>query len=231
MTTLEIYENVLVELNKVEAPSLLLNDFNYFLMKAIYQRVNKDYNFYDMNQQISDSLNPLTKTVELDLKDNRATVEDDYMHSLGCGVLFKIHSNKCNNYSLVNKGAIRLISDAREQVENNYYMKPSSKRPYYIIHNLSGQTVIEILCGSKTGHIAEKVRLRYLKKPQLMNLTDDQIDGLEQPQTMEFAEYICYEIINDMFKLIAENGSDPRLQSHLPINQTIAPPMQTGGLK
>jgi hypothetical protein len=35
MTARQIYEAMLVELNKVEAPSLLLEDYNYFLNKAI----------------------------------------------------------------------------------------------------------------------------------------------------------------------------------------------------
>lgn len=36
MTIREIYEGVLIEINKVQAPNLLLEDFNYFLNKAIY---------------------------------------------------------------------------------------------------------------------------------------------------------------------------------------------------
>jgi hypothetical protein len=35
MTARAIYEAMLTELNKVEAPSLLLEDYNYFLNKAI----------------------------------------------------------------------------------------------------------------------------------------------------------------------------------------------------
>lgn len=37
MNVLNVYEAVLIELNKVEAPSLLLEDFIYFLNKAIQQ--------------------------------------------------------------------------------------------------------------------------------------------------------------------------------------------------
>jgi hypothetical protein len=36
MTSKQMYEAVLVEMNKVEAPSMLLEDFNYFINKAIY---------------------------------------------------------------------------------------------------------------------------------------------------------------------------------------------------
>jgi hypothetical protein len=35
MTVRELYNNVLVELNKVQAPSLLLEDFVYLINKAV----------------------------------------------------------------------------------------------------------------------------------------------------------------------------------------------------
>ena len=40
---------------------------------------------------------------------------------------------------------------------------------------------------------------------------------------MEFPDYVCYEIINEFVKLLLENTSDPRLQTNVPINQTILP--------
>jgi hypothetical protein len=38
---------------------------------------------------------------------------------------------------------------------------------------------------------------------------------------MQFPEYICYELINEIVKLVLENSSDPRLQTNIPINQSI----------
>lgn len=234
MTTLDVYENVLVELNKVEAPSLLLDDFNYFLMKAIHQRVNKDYNYYDMNQQISDSLNSLHRYILLNSIDGIANIPNNYLHTLECSVKVRLYSNKCNEYSSFSRAATRLLSGARGQIESNYYLKPSYKRPYYIIHSSEdehSQKTIEILYGDKPNVELEAVRFQYLKTPNIIKLTEEQIDGLEKPETMEFSDNICYEIINDVFKLIAQNTSDPRLESHIPINQTINPPIQLGGQK
>ena len=59
MKAKQVFEYALVELNKREAPSLLLEDYNYFINKAINQYVNKMYNLYDMNQQKSDDLRVL----------------------------------------------------------------------------------------------------------------------------------------------------------------------------
>ena len=59
MKAKQVFEYALVELNKREAPSLLLEDYNYFINKAINQYINKMYNLYDINQQKSDDLRVL----------------------------------------------------------------------------------------------------------------------------------------------------------------------------
>ena len=46
MTARQVYEGVLTEMNKVQAPSMLLEDFNYFINKAVNQYINKKYNVY-----------------------------------------------------------------------------------------------------------------------------------------------------------------------------------------
>lgn len=46
----------------------------------------------------------------------------------------------------------------------------------------------------------------------------------DNTQILEFPDYICYEIINIVTRLLLENASDPRLQTNVPINQTIAVP-------
>ena len=65
MTARQVYEGVLIELNKVQAPSLLLEDFNYLFNKAIYQYINKKYNIYDTNQQTTDDVRVLKSTAIL----------------------------------------------------------------------------------------------------------------------------------------------------------------------
>lgn len=68
MTERQLYDNVLSELNKVEAPSMLLEDFIYFANKGVQQYVNKVYNRYDVNQQSTDDLRALKATSQLDIK-------------------------------------------------------------------------------------------------------------------------------------------------------------------
>ena len=58
-----------------------------------------------------------------------------------------------------------------------------------------------------------------------VSMTQDEVLLPEDnTQTLEFPDYICYEIINIVTRLLLENASDPRLQTNIPINQTIAIP-------
>ena len=72
-----------------------------------------------------------------------------------------------------------------------------------------------------------QVYVDYLKAPQFIRLTQEQVDQVaDNSQILEFPDYVCQEIVNELIKLLMENASDPRLQSHIPINQSIANPAQ-----
>lgn len=127
MTAKQVYEAVLVEMNKVNAPSFLLDDFNYLFNKAINQYINKRYNTYDVNEQSTDDLRvikatamltPRKATAYVDYSDGDsgvigddvalmdslygATYEvnlpDDYLHILNCICIYKVKQNiGCHN--------------------------------------------------------------------------------------------------------------------------------------
>ena len=310
MTLKQVYEALLVEMNKVEAPSLLLPDFNYLVNKAVLQYINTRYNIYDANQQTTDDLRVLKATAILPV--NKATsvygdvgsevtdslygatyevdLPDDYLHMLNCVCIFKVNEQKdcwdAGNYW--EQGATRLTSDTWPLVINNLYMRPSYRRPYYFIHNVNKSTELptngytsdtslgtgtdtpsgdynyktnpnlsrSIKIGNKQESLVEKnighrfgnastvrceirygkddrvfqlqyVHIDYLKSPQHLRLTQTQLDSTrDTSQMMEFPDYVCQEIINGLVKLVMENSSDPRLQTNIPVNQTIAPPAQ-----
>ena len=152
MTVRELYNNVLVELNKVQAPSLLLEDFVYLVNKAVQKYINKRYNFFEMNQQLTDDLRVLLKSSEAlveskDDKNNPITsnidgapqydLPEDYMHILNCICKFDRSSNSnCRNTKDRQCEAIpasKLDTASWPHTIENYYMKPSRKRPYYYI--------------------------------------------------------------------------------------------------
>lgn len=66
MTLKQVFLATQIELNKVQAPSLSLIDFNYLANKAVNQYVNRCYTMvYDVNQQATDDLRVLKATAYL----------------------------------------------------------------------------------------------------------------------------------------------------------------------
>lgn len=111
MTSRQLFEYALIELNKVQAPSLLLEDYNYFINKAVNQYINKVYNLYDINQQKSDDvrvlkstaiLTPVLQTTAYGLANSEVgkskllqkayevILPDDYLHILNCVVEYQL---------------------------------------------------------------------------------------------------------------------------------------------
>ena len=373
MTIIEAYEGVLIELNKVKAPSLSLSDFLYFFNKATQQFVNEMYSTYEINQQRVDDLRVLRNTVKLELKESpdqssnnfyqcvyETELPEDYLHILNCIVEFQVtKSNRCGNKSsIVHYGAKRLSSDSNPQLIDNYYLKPSYKNPYYYINNIdissgnssgditnqdvgnepikrtykkyiidlanlgtpnkvtielytsedtktiitvpncqkdkavllyrallkeknsnntfkslkvemttsniieiSSPVLTDVTCsnamvteGQETDFFQDKesyvrygnasksrmeirfgktkdeavpryVFVDYLRVPQRISLTSNQIDDIEDnSQVIEFPDYVVYELINRVAKLILENIGNPRVQTNVAVNASVPPP-------
>lgn len=399
MTARQLYESILIELNKENAPNIMLEEFNYFANKSINQYVNKRYNIYDINQQTTDDLRVLKATAFLDVTKindydglslaSNATYEtilpSDYLHLLNCICIYDVNKTfKCYNRGDTWRcAATRLTSDAYSQVLDNFWNKPSYKKPYYYIHNINTNNInptnpynngtgtdfdnfstpnyeiytdeeikgivdhydnsledgnylsyydepdsqyrspailhvlhqsdpeastdsygipyentiypikdtdlkyiikddkwillnekdrsgndiinsndkqmfssINIKDSRKISNIeraaqvrygnASRVRLEirygtddsvfklkkvyidYIKAPQNIRLTQEQLDYTEDTsQVLEFPDYVCQEIINELVHIIMENISDPKLQTHPVVSQSIANPTQT----
>ena len=288
MTERDLYDAALIEINKLEAPSMLLEDYNYFINKAIQQYINKAYNRYEINQQATDDLRSLKASVTLYVNAYKNTglpnekhfyfsvLPDNYMHLLNCVVKFDVEnsSNTCaKEFDMSNAYVARkLTSDIYPTIINNAYFKPSYKTPYYtLVHVKENDTMIEkiidpcndvitrpgdimsgiidpctpvdkdwkggwvlnIRCGNDPKYTPFNIYVDYIKTPKKINLTEEKLEYVyiegdlenekNRPEEMEFPDYVCYEIINEFVKLLLENTSDPRLQTNVPINQTILP--------
>ena len=374
MTARQVWEGMLTELSKVNAPSMLLQDFNYFFNKAISQYINKRYNIYDINQQTSDDLRVLKTTAILEA--NLATQSEplkaladlgagksklfgatyevilpsDYLHILNCVCIYKVNKKwKCYDAGdYVQFAAKRLTADSWSVIVNDYYNRPLPERPYFYIHNINinntlptnpitdtnpngtdlsseyigspteiqyylisdkvinstvvvkagtrvyvkggvvykentyttkiegatmddlstkrveGETTksnfprtiklgkpdsrtvstVERDTGTRYGNASnvrmeirygydnsvfslEKVFIDYIKSPQTIRLTQEQVNLTEDTsQIMEFPDYVCQEIINELTMLVMENTADPRLQTNPIVTQSIANPAQ-----
>ena len=290
MTARELYEYALIELNKLEAPSLLLEDYNYFINKAVQQYINLVYAKLEIDQQSTDDIRVLKASTVLKpvkLYENPSyshlangmfkssyyvDLPEDYMHLLNCIVEYKVG---VSNFKCYNKGdmvyfaARKLTPDMYTQVLNNAYMRPMYKRPYYYLTNINTANTIvtnpsmdtaildankennetpsalvdsnnvpgdrlanpsivrlELRYGTDDGvFVPNNIYVDYLKSPMYIRLTQEQINStLDYSQVLEFPDYVCFEIANIFVRLLMENASDPRLQTNMPINNTIAAP-------
>lgn len=305
MTARELYEYALTELNKLEAPSLLLEDYNYFINKAVQQYLNLVYAKLELDQQSTDDirvlkastvLNPIKCSETYNSNDGFTNglfktsyyvdLPEDYLHLLNCVIEYNV---KKANFKCYNKGdsvyfaARRLTSDMYTQILNNAYLRPMYKRPYYYLNNINTSSTIvtnsemdDAIMEYNTGESGEptgenwnsetesyvesnlvdsqntagdrlanpsivRLELRfgnddtvfepshvyvdYIKAPMYIRLTQEQIDStLDFSQVLEFPDYVCFEIVNIFTRLLMENASDPRLQTNMPINQTIYNP-------
>ena len=280
-------------MNKLEAPSLLLEDYNYFINKAVQQYINLVYAKLEIDQQSTDDIRVLKASTVLKpvkLSENSAyshlangmfkssyyvDLPEDYMHLLNCIVEYKVG---VSNFKCYNKGdmvyfaARKLTPDMYTQVLNNAYMRPMYKRPYYYLTNINTANTIvtnpsmdtaildankennetpsalvdsnnvpgdrlanpsivrlELRYGTDDGvFVPNNIYVDYLKSPMYIRLTQEQINStLDYSQVLEFPDYVCFEIANIFVRLLMENASDPRLQTNIPINNTIAAPAAT----
>ena len=70
-----------------------------------------------------------------------------------------------------------------------------------------------------------EVQIDYVKSPQFIRLTQEQIDLTEDTsQIMEFPDYVNQEIINELVHLVMVHSNDPRLPNDMQITNTIARP-------
>ena len=167
MTSKQLYHAVQIELNKENAPNILLESFNYFVNRAINQYVNKRYNIYDINQQTTDDLRVLKATAILEPTKSEdyndfstasmatyyVTLPSDYLHMLNCICIYKVKKT-WNCYDAGDHWrapAKRLTADAFSQVLDNFWNKPTHNKPYYYIHNVNKQ--IYIPTEEKDGEI------------------------------------------------------------------------------
>lgn len=247
MKARQFYEGLLIELSKENAPAMLLNDFNYFVNKTVNQYINKRYGIYDIDQQTTDDLKVLRMFITcknpIECSDNgdyEVQLPEDYLHLLNCICVYKnSNEGKCDNPDIIQYAAKRMSSDSWPVIMNDYYNRPLPKRPYFTIiskekeleeKTTSGIACYDSICKLKCGLSNPKlkeVHIEYLRCPQIIELTREQIVADEDnSQELEFPDYVLQEIMNELVNLVLENNQDPRIQTHKTVTTSIASPTQ-----
>jgi hypothetical protein len=151
-----------------------------------------------------------------------------YFHLLNC--ITNIQTNipyKCSPSGYVSsQPAKRLTNDVGAGIMNNEFLKPDYRSPYFSIvddyQTNEPQGAIQLYYGDPLKFSINSFSIDYLKKPALITLTTAQRDAIiDSSPSLEFPEYVCNEIIKRTVKLILDNQSNPRLQTYVPINQSI----------
>jgi hypothetical protein len=247
MTTREVYEGVLMELNKVHAPALAVEEFVYFLNKALLAFTNERYNFYAVNQQLSDDLRVLVTEFQYDVTSADILTDFDSTRYVTCnlGVSNYLHILSCdlivqNDISHLKKryAAKRLTLDMYGAIYNNEYLKPAVKRPYYLLLPTNeteeqNNSIVKIFIGQDVTSITPyAVRVYYLRKPVTVTLTDDMVYALtsDTSDVIEFPDYLKNEFIKRVSWYQLENVRDQRASSFPVFNQEIPTiPLELGG--
>ena len=248
MRALGLYDAGLIELNKVHAPSMLLDDYNYFINKAIQQYANLAYARLELNQQCTDDIRSLKRSKTyvgdsiLESTDGycahyKVKLPENYFHLANCIIKYESNDeNVCTGEKDLKSFPVRRLSvDLLPSIVNNAYMKPKYNRPYYAIldngNSLDSdkqgdvENYLDIYVGDGLSGYNPTIYIEYIKTPDIVKLTFDDIqkddNDPDDTQVLEFPDYVCYEIVNIFVRLVMENASNPRLRTNIPINNTI----------
>lgn len=112
--------------------------------------------------------------------------------------------------------------------ENKKISLRDSEKVGGIRYGNASETRMEIRIGKdRSVFTLLGVQVDYLKAPQRIRLTQEQVDMItDTSQMMEFPDYVCQEIINELVHIIMVNTGDPQLQNHIPSSTSIAQPAQ-----
>ena len=149
-------------------------------------------------------------------KDSLDKVNTTYRDSDGTG-------NKTATSIPVNRKLSIKIPSAEANSDDDLNIKTAGHR-----YGNSSNVRLEIRYGQDSS-VFELIGIiiDYIKAPQFIRLTQEQLDLTEDTsQTLEFPDYICQEIINELVKILMENASDPRIQTNPAVSQSIAAPAQ-----
>lgn len=245
-TIKDVYLATLMELNKHEAPTILLEDFNYFFNKATLIYINKRINISPIGQQVLDDLAEITvlgyEISSTSIRTNTfpkqytAILPEDYLHLLRCNPSVEIRPDKYNQLTVF-LPTVRAVTFPTTQpinsseiadIMNNYYLKPSFENIYYSLYQQNKQYKLDFYCGNDPANsikFISKVYIDYFRVPTEIILTENDIyEQADNSQELEFKPYINQEILNQLLMLIFENITDPRLGTNSQVNQSIGLP-------
>lgn len=157
-TARQMFEAVLIETAKQRVQPMLLEDFNYLINKVQIMYVNKQYAAFSANQKVDDNTRVLVSRALLDVEKcewypevlynglpgayYECNLPLDYMHILSVECIFQAEKQiYCyNKGDTFGRMAIRMTPDMENSVKEDFYNRPSYRKPYYFIINVNPNT-------------------------------------------------------------------------------------------
>lgn len=238
ITARQAYINVLTELVKEEAPTLYLEDFLYYINKAISEYMKSRYEMFELNQQLADDMRvwkktfistslttPVNNIFQSKVVAGKTLIFAHYRHLLSCVIEVYISRpiTKCDQRAGTEElyKVTRMSPEIKAGLLGNKYLEATFYRPYYEI--MDNNIIVSIGKVEASRVAVKSVRIEYLCQPEKVILTEDEIEADEDTsQVLEFPYEVGEEITKVALKLILERGSNPRLQSNVMVNQSIS---------
>lgn len=244
MTVKELYEAVLTEVKKEQAPHLQLYEFNHYVNEAASEFIDDVYIAFEANQKSLDYLKAIKRTLNIpndgtgipDPVDNTLNIvlqpgeypdsdkfdlPRNYRHLTNLVLVYRVTDEilqTCYEIDdIFQYGAKRLDSDRYAAIIADPWQRPKFYNPYYSILDQE----CYVFSGIHQGLEIESVRMDYLKTPKRINITLQQAfqDTVDTTEELEFDDIASRKILDKTVMKILERNSDPRTSSHAQINQ------------
>jgi len=236
-STVEILVGTVIKIKTINGGAVSLKSY-----KSCGDFVTNNYSF-DLNDHIELTVNDANPAylvwtgsvyrllegsgfVHLNNKKILLNSPTNYWHLLGMKAILEVKNNiNCDNPVEREAGMGKLTSEREVSIESNSYLEPSAKRPYYSIQNDINSVFPNFEIHYKKQKEIElvkliKVEILYLKETEIYTCTEEELDGADETAQLEFQEYICQELVEEVTALVLEYGSDPRAQSFTIMNES-----------
>lgn len=222
MNALDAYRDVLRELDKYEAPTFTIKDFNYFYNKAISQYIDTNYLRVDLILKDSEDLSSFVSlNTVLDAPDANGIVElpADFRHllSLKINVEFTADVARYRAGQFYEFWPERMKSGQKGFRNRSAYGKPNFRRYYYELYSAINESdeqkfYIKLLYDPAYIDIeTAEVTVDYIKQPEAVTITSPSVftDPLQfngEPTRNQ----VYYQILNVCRSIFLENVESQR---------------------
>jgi len=155
---------------------------------------------------------------------------NDYWHITGMKTKLEYKKRPdCEKIFKLKIGVKRLTDEVRASIDTrkNVYLEPSIKRKNNYYHELNNENSVypdfEVLyCNESEKDLVQlkQIEFLYLKEPKKYSFSDADLDGTDNTESLEFQDYICMEIIEQLELIVLERNGDPRVKTQPVVNNT-----------